>query len=404
MTCMKQLLNRKKMNNKGMTLIEVMVAVIILSLVGGVLLRSFSMSAVLNRDAKEKQQAMVLAQSIMESFKAYDTDELEKQFGTGVTNGNFKLYKLDSSSTKSCSTDGSGIKTFKLGKINFDGRQYDATAKLSPTTYEANFVNTSDANVYTDAIFRGAESADEFSGIYNLVLSELAALNALPLPTGSSYPLLSHTTVNSRVTTVTIDTSQVSVQVNINLSVNNLEYDAQDPATGTISTEYYSDTLDHTFTYESAYGQTYDNSSTGASLEKVYLYYFPLYRVSKHGNCNTDKLVINNNTAEAKDVYLIKQKSTEFSTTPSLFNSGESLYKLYVEGTGSQVNLYHNIDETFTSGAPDIEIAGSNVSNMGSPWKFSATDTILMYKVEIDIYNTGNATSIHKLEGTVNVK
>ena len=197
---MRHLMNRRKLNNKGMTLIEVMLAVIILSLVGGVLLKSFSTSAQVNRDAKEKQQAMVLAQSLMESFKSYDTDALEVQFGS-VTNSNFELYELGSGASKSYSADASNNKYFNLMNIEFDGQKYDAKAKMTPTSVTAPLVDISDSNVYKDAIFRGQESA-EFNGFHDVIENTLLALDAKPLAPGTHYQLDGAVTIDSRVMTL----------------------------------------------------------------------------------------------------------------------------------------------------------------------------------------------------------
>ena len=76
-------------NNKGMTLVEILVAMMILTVVSLVLLRAFVSATKYNKIAKEKQREITLAQSIMESFKAYDMEEIVKQFhGADV----FRIY------------------------------------------------------------------------------------------------------------------------------------------------------------------------------------------------------------------------------------------------------------------------------------------------------------------------
>ncbi len=398
---MLRLINRKKLNNKGMTLIEVMVAVIILSLVGGVLLQSFSTSAKVNRDAKEKQQAMVLAQSLMEAFKAYDTNSLEIQFSS-VPNSDFKLYSLGASSTKSYSTDLSNNKYYSLFNIVFDGKAYDAKVKLTPTTSTAPFVKISDSNVYKDAIFRQLHEVNYLDGFQVAVVNELLALGAKPLDPGDFYQLEGVTTINKRVTTVDISANTVYTNVEYTFTVNNLEYTKVDPVDLSESTEYYSDTLTYTYSYASD-GQSYNNSVTGAPLENVYWYYYPLYREPGHMRCVEDRLIIQNNSGAEKNFYIIKQKSGVLDE--SSLNSGEALYKLYTDVSGDVVNFYHNVDEEFTHGGhPDIVLSGVGVDK-GSPWEQPASDpTVLLYNVEIDIYQAGSSDSIHRLTGTVNVQ
>lgn len=399
---MRHLINRRKLNNKGMTLIEVMLAVIILSLVGGVLLKSFSTSAQVNRDAKEKQQAMVLAQSLMESFKSYDTDALEVQFGS-VTNSNFELYELGSGASKSYSADASNNKYFNLMNIEFDGQKYDAKAKMTPTSVTAPLVEISDSNVYKDAIFRGKES-DEFQGFHDVIENTLLALDAKPLAPGTHYQLDGAVTIDSRVMTMNIQANTVSIGVNYTFTVTNLEYTKLDPLTATESTEYYSGTLNHSFTYLTEYGQSYDNTTTMAALENVYLYYYPLYDISGHLDCGYDGLIIENASGSPKNVYVIKQRSAELSSAN--LTSGESMYMMNVHADSGAVNLYHNINENFTSGgAPGIILSGGAAVDAGSPWEQPvATPSPLLYNVEIDIYRAGDSTSIHKLNGTVNAQ
>ena len=63
-----------------MSLIEILVAIMILTVVTGPLLHSFVTAIKLNAKAKEKQRVTTAAQSIMEGFKAYTLEELCLQF------------------------------------------------------------------------------------------------------------------------------------------------------------------------------------------------------------------------------------------------------------------------------------------------------------------------------------
>lgn len=71
---------REKVNNKGMTLVEVLVAMAILTVVSLALLQAFVSSVNYNKDAKEKQRGINLAQTIMESYKAYKLEDVCRQF------------------------------------------------------------------------------------------------------------------------------------------------------------------------------------------------------------------------------------------------------------------------------------------------------------------------------------
>ena len=77
---MKKCEKGRKLNNRGMSLIEILVAIIILAVVTGPLLHSFVTAIKLNSKAKEQQRVITAAQSIMEGFKAYTLEELCMQF------------------------------------------------------------------------------------------------------------------------------------------------------------------------------------------------------------------------------------------------------------------------------------------------------------------------------------
>ncbi len=73
-----------KKDNRGFSLIELLIAITILSIVVAVLYRSFVVSARVNAKAKVQHQATSLAQDIMEACKSVDMDELMMQFENPV--------------------------------------------------------------------------------------------------------------------------------------------------------------------------------------------------------------------------------------------------------------------------------------------------------------------------------
>ncbi len=70
----------EELNNKGLSLIELLIAIAILSIVVVVFYEGFIVSAKVNSKAKVQHQATSLAQDIMEAFKSQDMDKLMMQF------------------------------------------------------------------------------------------------------------------------------------------------------------------------------------------------------------------------------------------------------------------------------------------------------------------------------------
>ena len=72
----------KKLNNKGLSLIELLIAMTILSIVAVVVYQSIVVSARTNAKAKLQHKATSLAQDVMEGLKAEDINTILHQFIT----------------------------------------------------------------------------------------------------------------------------------------------------------------------------------------------------------------------------------------------------------------------------------------------------------------------------------
>ena len=72
--------HRSRLSNSGMSLVEVVIAMAILSIVVVGVMQSLTMAMVYNKKARTKQDTTIKAESIMELFKGYNMDELYKMF------------------------------------------------------------------------------------------------------------------------------------------------------------------------------------------------------------------------------------------------------------------------------------------------------------------------------------
>lgn len=136
--------------NAGLSLIELIIAVAILTVAVGPLLHAFITSMNTNRKAREMQQVTTVAQSVMESFKTQGVslEDICKQFNGKTT---FKLY--DSFTTGSSSgniadnTPGTGLQydardhyvyqpeyDFVMNNIKAQNATYTADIKLTANT------------------------------------------------------------------------------------------------------------------------------------------------------------------------------------------------------------------------------------------------------------------------------
>lgn len=95
----------RKLNNKGMSLVEIIVAMCILTIVTVSVLSIFLYSIRLNARSRTRQQTTAAAQTVMENFKAYPVRELCEQFdGIHETVGGVDTVKA-------FSVNGTGVTT-----------------------------------------------------------------------------------------------------------------------------------------------------------------------------------------------------------------------------------------------------------------------------------------------------
>jgi len=385
---------KRKLNNKGMSLVEVLVAMVILSVVSIVFLRTFSYSTMLNQKAGAKQHALTLAQSLMEGFKAYDLDSINSQFAAANA-ADFKLYPLDGSETKG----GDYTSGYWLKNIAFDESRYDVRVRLSEVVPTATMVTKAtlatgeDANKYNDAIF--VQDAAEQNKIYDEIIAGLTAagMKASEIPT---YATLDKTklTITGRELKVEITANKVQVQSVYQYQVSGYEFVKDDDSLG----EYnYSGSLSVSY-------DCYDNTATvgnNAELQRVYLYYYPAYKHSGNGveACGSDTITINNASGTSIDVYVVKQKNSVFSS--ALLSVCEGDYSVAVNGNNDTI-LYHNLNTTLSNtGIPVYSVSG--VTDKGALW-VDEPDKKLIYKVEITVYKNGSTEELYKLSGTTNAR
>lgn len=437
--------SRTKLNNQGMSLVEVLVAMIIISIAGVAFLQSFTYATKYNILSREKQHAMGLAQSIMEDFKAYSLEDMDGKF----SGSSFDLYTLASATNNSVSTEAPKRK-YHLEDVIFNGKyKYDVDIVATPavSTFSSGVAYVSPQPYdKTDAIF--VEDIEyEIDYIVNHVWTQLHNTTFAPeslFPgfkdyldnyVSDPYNLKEHILLKSRE--ISIDFKQeaggvkASAQIQYDFKVNSFEYDYTDINTGITVTknspaiDFSNITIPSGGNYQSSF---YDSQSLGKPFDKAYIYYYPQYsratglEIDQHVTwaINTsstfqDSIKLSSDLTESRNVFLIKQKLPDFSNpgfsmADTTMKQWDNDYQPTVTNVGGLIQLYTNLSKrlyedgacTFTATGFD----GTNSKVHNSLWYQEADPAWLLFDLEIRVYKDGKSGDdyIVKLNGSANAK
>ena len=155
---------RKQLNNEGFSLVELLIAIVILSIIVVPLLHSFVTSARTNAKSRSTMHATAIAEDIMEMFEAHSLEEMADIY-TAETPAGF---------TNTADTDDTtGIWTYTIRDDSTTSGTYDAVIKVDPTAYSAvNSVERVDIQnlagnlnaVYSEAADAAMEAYSYFGG------------------------------------------------------------------------------------------------------------------------------------------------------------------------------------------------------------------------------------------------
>ena len=400
--------DRKKLNNAGMTLIEVLVAMLILALVSLTFLESFSYAVKINKEARVKQHALTFAQSLMESTKAYGKKTMDEQFNASLT-PEYDQFKIFPITSEVRSIDGS---TYKLTGVDFNGYKYDAEITLTPSADAANTANlitVEDVNQFNDAFFLPVPNEDEPTKVEQDELFDYA-LDAVEAEGYTGDLDKSCISISGRTLYVTIGSDDtVTIKSTYDFSIS--DHPTKDLNGDGVYDPAANETYSESGSFDYDYGEIYKNTNTsshGARLENLYLYYYPAYKTMDNGmiDCDSDSIVIDNHSSNVKNIYVLKQLNNQLG--PTGVQQGESDYNVSVTHTAhtpAVVNIYDNLDEKLTgSGNPGGSISGTGFTEKGEPWKEAETPTVLLYDVTVKIKENGKSDVICELKGSANTK
>lgn len=448
--------SKQKMNHKGMTLVEVIVAMAILAIVITPTLRIFASASGTNLESRKRQRATSVAEGTMESMKAYTMEQLCNQFKVNGFKGVVQSTDSGRPTTMNAwavkggvdeypfRSDGSLKKDadcYKMQARNVisEGQYYDVDILATPSPgYVADVLSMENMNAYSDAIISLSESSayTAKTALVTKAKKELDDNFSSYHPTATSHTIDTVTVSDFKreiSMAVTDDGTVQKVVLKVNYSCKaQVDYTYN---SGTGSRTYDQTVLNCQEVLDAVSGATelavYDNTDTiageeingkRAKLHHLYLYYFPVY-TSEFGSGARDEIKLDASltglyaqlpATSVKDseargygplqITIAKQKAMVL--TDVQLNSGEINYDVNVSGSlsGGEMELHTNLRENL---AP----AGSMITPPSISSIFGSAETIgdgvldrvvLLYNVEIYVYEAGTTNEVAKFIGTMN--
>lgn len=320
---------QKKLNNQGFSLIEVLIAVIILVIVSIPLIRSFATTATTNARAKVLLRATDCAENMMEAMEYRSLEELAKRYGISDKN------------SVTVNDDGSYdfvIKDVTDMPISLPEGYY-ITMKADPGLYpNANALNLADVRSMTipdTAVYNMPSLYDE--SIYktfeqwNYEAHEDQSLLYQEAPADYFKKNL------KRTIEVTIDKKGSDTDADGNMV---------DLVNVTMRIRYYFDAASNYKNYlpvsqkEYVVGEKelYNNIATKVALENIYIFFQPRYLATAGGN--KDEIIVYNEGNVKTNVFVCAQTGV-----PDLAYKT----KYYNAITGPKVTIVENPEETITA-------------------------------------------------------
>lgn len=422
---------RTKLNQKGMTLVEVIVAMAILTIVVVPTLRMFASASSTNHTSRLRQRATIVGESVMESFKAFDMETLCKQFrdgkfpgvtaDTGVTTMSVTAT-IDGSEKSPFRPDDeldedATAYTFKANNVLSEGQYYDVMVEAKPIAEPDDILRMDSPNAYSDAIIKFDQDFND--RIYADMVTTARTLCTTDKGSLTSFAITDVKLSDfSRNITLDVDDSGSSQQVKVSVDCTckatvSYSYRAleggvmknkTDSATYTEVDMGTSVTLPDATSTETTW-TVYDNSATIAGtsingrkckLNQIYLYYYPVY-ASTFGIGAFDVITLDANLTKLYDPSMTTEPEAE-GYLPLYLNIAKQLDTSVTDATLNNNEMAHStrIDGSITGGGKAVLTTNvsKNLSTIGS---VMSPVTIIPGFSEIRTFDTDPAGEVELL-------
>jgi len=333
-----------KENNKGFSLVELLVAITVLVIVAVPLLHSFVSAARTNAKARKKMEATTVAENVMEQIKGTSLSDL---LNTSSAGGTVRTEK---------NSDGTYYAYFDSQSVN--GQTFNARALFDADAYKTG--TAPEETAYNDTAVTDLSTMDVLKDGFYVQDSEQDRMYAQKL----ANDIGGNTTADLVLKNLT---RSATISISSSRSGN-------DNVTTAMITYVYS----YLGKSETMQAKIYDNSDIdNGTLKDIYLFYSPLYSSVSSADLK-DQIVIINDSEVPVTVYLVKQ-----STTADTNDVNQQNYKVgvTVSEKASAASSGWQSDESFAAACTiRTNIGWSVTKGTDGKYKEIATQPVLTYK------------------------
>lgn len=345
----------KKTDNRGVSLVELLVAVCIMAIIAIPLLHSFVTSYRVNARSRQNLRATTLAQNEMEIFEKEKIEDLcdpDKFAYSSTRTDGYQVDAPDDPSDNGCYVfsrkgiinDHSGRQEFDV-YVTLDPMRADATDRYfdenAVSLLSMNTISVKDSGTYVQRIRTENNEVD---------LDTLANNYFNSNKWGSSSATPEDIKQNTK-RTITVDISQETQAIGIFTTV---KITCQYECSTTIVPEDKKLYKEEQIIYNNS--QNLDEDGKPIELKSIYLFYAPRYGLTDVNKADT--IVVNNPHGVEADIYIIRQDvmvegGSDVQTVPMNYTAKLEIHEKVDGTTGCSAGRYHtnlNLQETPADG------------------------------------------------------
>lgn len=355
-----------KLNNKGVTLVEIIVAMAILAVVVVPFVHSFVTAARTNSKARDTLYATTIAEDIMELFEDVNVEKESANIKT-IIDEKTAIGVVDAGAVN---LDANGVYTIEMGAAalgkyvgeSFVGDNYSAKIVLDPCNDTVDEHGNTVSGIYNDYNTANVAQVDavdaRHDGVYAMKKKDDEdIINTISKKTSYSEAELS-AGLTKRITIEILDNGkQAGTELQFVKVI--------------VSREYQYGVYSEPIMQEFVYDNTVQTGQKAYEFENLYILYTPLYSNS----INRDSIVVNNPANIPFTLYILHEKTADDNDATT---GGFANYKVPISVTEGH-NDISSIDENFKANV-SIRTNLFDISQTGNLDNYLNTNYTLSYR------------------------